>query len=406
MKKYDISFWVAALALTFAPSSVLAHTVYVSPKGHDANRGTKAAPLSSVAAARDALRAGGKLGKEPCAVILEAGIYRLAEPLRFTPQDSGAEGAEVVYLAAEGADVTLTGALSLKLNWKPWKDGIYQAKLESEQTVDQLFINGTRQVMARYPNAGAGKAVPFDGYSADAWDHTVRGWKNPVGAFFHGMHKSRWGGTHYQVTGLQDGKLITEGGWMENRAGTPHKEYRMAENIFEELDAPGEWFYHLDKQTLYYVPENGTDLAAATAEAVFEVPHLIEIYGDTQLPMPTMKITTLGNGMKELIVETPVTTQPVQHIQFKGIHFTGTTRTFMQTKEPLLRSDWTIYRGGAVHLRGTEQITIAECRFDQLGGNAVFVDGYNRGTVIKGNRFEYNGASDVNFVGSPAAVRD
>ena len=35
----------------------------------------------------------------------------------------------------------------------------------------------------------------------------------------------------------------------------------------------------------------------------------------------------------------------------------------------------------------------------------MFVDGYNRHTAIRGNLFKNNGASDVNFVGSFAAVR-
>ena len=47
---------------------------------------------------------------------------------------------------------------------------------------------------------------------------------------------------------------------------------------------------------------------------------------------------------------------PVRHITLKGFTFRHAARTFMDTKEPLLRSDWTIYRGGAVLLTGTENI--------------------------------------------------
>lgn len=38
----------------------------------------------------------------------------------------------------------------------------------------------------------------------------------------------------------------------------------------------------------------------------------------------------------------------------------------MDTREPLLRSDWTVYRGGAVLFNGAEDCTVAECEFDQL----------------------------------------
>lgn len=398
-----------AIALTLSlVSSALAgsHEIYISPNGSDAHPGTAAQPLATLGAARDALRASGQLGQQPCKVILQEGVYRMSEPLVLTPQDSGAEGAEVIYMAAEGAEVTLTGALTLDLNWTPWKDSIYRAKLDSSEFIDQLFVNGNRQMMARYPNKVEDRTAPFGGASPDAWDFEARGWKNPEGAFLHALHRARWGGTHFEVMGIKDGKLDKRGGWQENRAGKPHMEHRMAENIFEELDAPGEWFFDREAQWLYYCPADGVDLGSAAVDAVFELPHLIEIYGDTELPMPTMTIDEPGNGMDSITVETPVTTEPARHIEIRGLRLTGTTRTFMQTKEPLLRSDWTIYRGGAIHLRGTEDVVITDCHFDQVGGNAVFVDGYNRRVAITSNLFDRNGASDVNFVGSPAAVRN
>jgi hypothetical protein len=78
----------------------------------------------------------------------------------------------------------------------------------------------------------------------------------------------------------------------------------------------------------------------------------------------------------------------------------------MDNKEPLLRSDWTIYRGGAVLLTGTENISILDSEFDQVGGNAVFVNHYNRRALIKGCHIHDAGGSGVCFVGDPEAVRD
>ena len=50
----------------------------------------------------------------------------------------------------------------------------------------------------------------------------------------------------------------------------------------------------------------------------------------------------------------------------------------METKEPLVRSDWTIYRGGALFYTGTGDCSLEDCFIDQVGGNAVFVNNYNR----------------------------
>ncbi len=396
--------------------------LYVSPAGNDANSGAKNRPLASLAAARDHVRTSGRLGKESVTVLIEAGTYRLQEPLRFAPADSGSAQHPVTYRPAGDGKVVITGARLLETSWQPWKDGIRRAQIGKMDAIDQLFVNGSRQIMARYPNLGAGfvpagkqthkgaKAgnAPYDGCTPDAWDvGKAKGWSDPTGAFMHGMHTGLWGSQHYRVLGKKaNGSLEFEGGWQNNRARPPHPSYRMIENVLEELDAPGEWYHDTKGGWLYYLPAAGIDMASAKFEAVLQIKHLIEFYGDHQQPVAVMEIPNSGNGLPVTRVATHETTKPAQSIRFEGIHFTGTARTFMATIEPLLRSDWSIYRGGALHLRGTEHIEIENCSFEELGGNAVFVDGYNRRAVIRGNRFNENGASDVNFVGSPAAVRD
>ena len=97
---------------------------------------------------------------------------------------------------------------------------------------------------------------------------------------------------------------------------------------------------------------------------------------------------------------------PVKHITLNGFTFRHAARTFMDNREPLLRSDWTIYRGGAVLLTGTEHIRILDSEFDQPGGNAIFVNNYNRRALIKGCHIHDAGASGVCFVGDPDAVRN
>jgi len=78
----------------------------------------------------------------------------------------------------------------------------------------------------------------------------------------------------------------------------------------------------------------------------------------------------------------------------------------METKEPLLRSDWTIYRGGAVEFTGAEECLIADCEFDQVGGNAVFINNYNHRITVRGTHIHGAGASGVCFVGDPKSVRN
>lgn len=421
MKKISLLLLLGMTPFLFTAASLFALEVHVGADGSDSNAGTKAAPFATIKAAQQALRSSGVLGKEDCTVLIHAGKYRLDAPLLFTPNDSGSEKYPVTYRSEGDGEVVITGAQPITAPWEPYKNGIYRAHVEGLMKLDQFFVNGSRQILARYPDQGAGYIAekknkkdqragnaPYEGCTADAWSkEKAATWADPTGAFMHGMHPGLWGSQHYEVLGKkEDGSLNYQGGWQNNRSSQPHQGFRMIENVFEELNAPGEWYHDAKAGWIYYMPASKFDMASGQFEGVPQIRHLLELYGEVKQPVKTINITNGNNGLKSTVVKTFETTLPVKHIHFNGIRFNGTARTFMETMEPLLRSDWSIYRGGAVHLRGTEGITIENCRFEELGGNVVFVDGYNRGVVIRSNCFLKNGASDVNFVGSPAAVRD
>lgn len=354
--------------------------IYVSSTGSDANNGTLNKPLATFAAAQ--LKARAYAGQEAITVYFDDGVYYLPETVVFLPEDSGTEKHPIMYRAQNEGDVVLSGGRKLNLEWKPYRDGIFQAKTPEGMQIDQVFVNGLNQRMARYPNYDADKKTEaYQGYAADAFSkERAATWKNPKGAYIHAMHSKRWGGYHYQITGKDaDGNVTYEGGWQNNRQLGMHDEFRMVENIFEELDADGEWFHDEDAQTLYYQPKSTTDLEKATVEVV-RLKQLIDFQG-------TIK-------------------SPVKHISLQGFVVKHTSRTFMETKEPMLRSDWTIFRGGAFMLTGTEDIKILDCEFDQVGGNAIFVNNYNRRTLIKGCHMHHTGASGICFVGDPNALRD
>jgi hypothetical protein len=66
--------------------------------------------------------------------------------------------------------------------------------------------------------------------------------------------------------------------------------------------------------------------------------------------------------------------------------FRQAARTVMDTKEPLLRTDWAIYRGGAIFFNGAEDCALEDSFLDQVGGNAIFVNNYNRRVTIRGTK--------------------
>ncbi len=377
--KVNVTFILLVLLCALI-SPAQAIDLYVSPSGSDQNSGRSAQPLASLAAAQHKAR--NYAGREAVTVHVDDGIYYLPETLVFIPEDSGTAQYPVVYKARNEGAAVLSGGSELLLDWQPYQDGIYMAQTPAGLEIDQLFINGRNQRMARYPNYDPEKkAVAYQGYAADAFSkQRAASWANPEGAYIHAMHASRWGGYHYRITGKDAaGELSYEGGWQNNRQMGMHKDFRMVENVFEELDAPGEWYHNSKTNTLYYMPVDGVDLDAAKVEVV-RLRHLVEFQGSE--------------------------TNPVKHITLQGFVVRHAARTFMDTKEALLRSDWAIYRGGAFMLTGTEHIQILDTEFDQVGGNAVFVNNYNRSVLVKGCHIHDTGASGVCFVGDPNAVRD
>ena len=375
------SISVSCGSIFFVLSSFVASALdlYVSPQGKTGAVGSRTQPLAQLAEARDKARRAA--GRESVIIHVAPGTYYLPETLKLEARDSGSPKFPVIYRAMEEGKAVLSGGQLLNLKWQSVGGGRYRANVPDVGQIDQLFVNGERQRMARYPNYDANKkTAAYQGYAADAFSpERAARWSDPRGGYIHAMHSARWGGYHYRITGkAADGSVTYEGGWQNNRQMGMHREFRMVENIKEELDAEGEWFYDATAKTLDFQPGNGVDLSKARIEVV-RLRHLIELHGSENAP--------------------------VRDVRFEGFVLRHAARTFMDTKEPLLRSDWAIYRGGAILLEGTERVQIRDCEFDQVGGNAVFFSNYNRGGLVKGCHIHDVGASGVCFVGDPKAVR-
>ena len=345
----------------------MAVTLHVSVDGDDSNSGVASEPLRTVDGARIAAR---RYAGQAVIVEFSAGVYRLDKPVKFTEEDSG----DVTYQAASGAKVTFSGSMSFKPKWSVYKGAILQCLAPAGFNADQLFIDGERQILARYPNEDLSVRI-LHGYAKDAISpERVARWSDPTGGFLHAMHESLWGDFHYRILGKSpDGALKLEGGWQNNRPSPMHPDYRFVEGVFEELDSPGEWFLDRGKHILYYYPKPDIDVANCSAESP-RLPSLLEFLG-------------------------------ARGITVRGITFKHTLRTFMDNREPLLRSDWTIYRGGAIHFKGAERCQIEDCTLEDLGGNAIFVDGHNRSLVFRRCHIHNVGANGICFVGDPKAVR-
>ena len=392
-----------SVALMGVFSFAHAAELVVSPAGSDANPGTQKAPLASLEGARVLVAKQHLAGKEPVTVWVQGGTYHLSKPFHLGAKDSGTEKSQITYAAVPGAEVVLKGSLPLDSNaWKPYKDGIYMQSLKGTplegREINQLFMADKRMVRARYPdwdfenplrtgkgylhaiNRRSTEMVTFD--SNELKERAAR-WANPQTGIVHAFHANNWGNFQFRIQSLDLANSTIRlggGGWQAQRrygvgAGKSHGGSPFyIDNIFEELDAPFEWFHDAQTDTLYFKPPAGTVLNDVSVEAAVDS-RIIECVG-------------------------------AENIHFKGFHLTQTRTTFMDKYEDLARGDWAVHRGGAVYFRDCQNCSASDFHIEQVGGNGIFVDGFNRGIHISGCLIEETGDSAVCFVGNPKAVRD
>ena len=137
------------------------------------------------------------------------------------------------------------------------------------------------------------------------------------------------------------------------------------ENVREELDEADEWFYDDETRSLY-VCWNGTGAPPPDMQFVAtNLPRLVEVVGTSAAP--------------------------VRDVRIAGVGLRDTSYTYMDPWGVPSGGDWSLHRGAAVFLEGTENVTVERNFFRRLDGNALLFSGYNRDGVVDGNEFAWIG---------------
>ncbi len=261
---------------------------FVSPAGKDTWSGKQAdpgdddGPFATVARAREAVRALLRTQQEPrpVRVVLRGGTYYLDSPLQFGPGDSGTEKAPVVYAAATGEKVVLSGGRRIadgrwgEVNGhNAWVVDVPEVK-EGKWSFRQLFVNGERRPRTRLPKRGEYRIESLPGYTGDFL-------RSPTKQFVYapGDIVPAW-------RNLRDVEVVGITRWLDNRlpiesinaqtrtvtfdrpslfalvSGSKPEPY-WVENVFEALDTGGQWYLDRPSGRLYCLPKSGEDLAAA-----------------------------------------------------------------------------------------------------------------------------------------------
>jgi hypothetical protein len=81
-------------------------------------------------------------------------------------------------------------------------------------------------------------------------------YKDAAGAVVHMFHGGLWGGWQYSVSSQPTSDTIAfgYGGYQEARGSGIKDNHFFIENVIEELDSPGEWFFDPKANMLYMYP--------------------------------------------------------------------------------------------------------------------------------------------------------
>lgn len=260
---------VSRLFLLALTSTALALEIRVSPDG----------PITSLQAARDAIRAARTAGDASDATVLIAsGTYAITEPLVLGPGDS-----RVSFRAEPGAKAAITGGRAIT-GWRE-EGGLWVAKVDPAWRFEALWIDGERATRARTPNRGFIQATGqptelLPGVKSKGEANRVLlaiepAAAQPLGALSEAELREvnvnvrfSWDVQRHRLAGVRvaDGTLqFTAGLHRAFFSLEPYHNVRL-ENFRAALDEPGEWFRALDG-TVFYQPQPGQKLDSLDAWA-------------------------------------------------------------------------------------------------------------------------------------------
>jgi hypothetical protein len=400
---------LASLALFLAAqlSADIQRVYHVAPAphGNDANDGTADAPFATIDRARQTVRRELATGTQSGDIVVEiaAGTYELAAPIRFAPEDSGRNSHAVVYRAAPGAEVILSGGRRV-IGWaRDGANGGFAATIGKDVDFRQLWIDGRRAVRARAPNAGQMRKLAsekqqngFDLPRNALAGVTVRPNEVEISVLIAWMHK-RLRLAH--VADTENANLvravIAEPEWdAVTKQPQGDRVYLgrsyWLENAPEFLDAAGEFYLDRTRGALRYLPRTDEDMARA------------------EIIRPELDSLIVLEGRLDA---------PVQHLRFEGLTFayTGWTRPnragFVDVQanslvpadlgaaaDPQYRHNQRKDRVTAAFQAFTaDRIVIRGCRFAHLGGTGVMFTRGGDDNVIEGNSFFDVAAGGIEF---------
>jgi parallel beta-helix repeat protein len=343
-------------------------------------------PLATLQGARNAIRKLRQNGsKDAFTVLVRGGIYELNETFVLGPEDSGTESDPLVFRAFNNERPILSGTRQIN-NFQPYKGKIHKANLMGiinvSYPVRQLFANGKRQILARYPNFDplnpiGGGFLYIDSPAKEgskrefrSQDGSIRDWTNIQDAEVVIYPGDGWNNnirTVFDIGKNTRAVSLSQDTDYEIKSGNRY----FFQNLIEELDSPGEWFFDRQNKALYYWP---VDEAVPRSISVPVIKSIIEI--------------------KEKKYYNKYKSAPA-HIRFEGFTLEGCqgSAIVISGANKTVIAKNTIYNAGnhGIEIQGGSENSAVGNDVYEVGGQGIYISSGDRKTLTSGeNRVENN----------------
>lgn len=337
---------------------------FVAPEGNDRwsgrlpepNAQRSDGPLATISGAQQAVR---RLISEqprrqsPVVVAIRGGEYRLSEPIVFQPQDSGTPDCPIRYEAYGDEQPVFSGGRRIG-GWKQVAAGLWAARVPEVKAgkwyFHQLFVDGRRAVRARGPNTGFYEALkpiqPKSGAGFYFEPGHIKNWGNLDDVDVILLH--HWDESHLPVASVdEDANLVRFiGEKFHYYAGWRDASRYYVENVFEEMDAPGEWYLNRETGLLYYRPRVDQDMRRAEVIA----------------PVLTTLLCFAGDKTPEELVS---------DVQLKGLAFRHAD--WVRRDVAFTEGQAAVGLGAAVEMKGAVRCSLEDCQIAHVGNNAIWL---------------------------------
>ncbi len=361
----------------------------------------------SLEAARAAVRASGRLGKEPVTVLIALGEYMMSKTLILDAKDGGTRAAPVVWRAEKPGAVKLRGGATIPASrfaplgdaekarfvpsaqsrirvadvsaelpgeLKPWPDAY-----RGMPPAPWLYQDGEPLEIARWPDKDwtSFTNVVDSGLTSDPKNEfadrpgtfylegapNAHLWNLDEGVWTDGYWKHDWDeeimrlAAYDPVKQTATHRKIHKWGLLgKGTCGMKGRRFKVV-NVAAELDSPGEWWLDRAKKRLYFMPVPGKEAMPVVLAA--GAPTFVRFDGVSGISFEDVDFEYSHGSAPGAVVAAKSS-----HVTLRGCSFEN-------------------FGGVALSIDGMDNL-VTGCRFAKIGSSAVTIAGGDRRNILNG----------------------